>query len=81
MSTMDHEVYRAFRSVGIADDVAMKAAVALNEARLKKEVRKGIKLMNTDDAVYFKANMNVLTWLVAVNFLLLIMILVLAPST
>jgi hypothetical protein len=33
MSTVQVEVFEAFKSVGIAPDIAMKAAAALNESR------------------------------------------------
>jgi len=49
MSTMQSEVFDAFRSIGVAEDKAAKAAAALNE--------------RDKDAAALKSDMVILKWM------------------
>jgi len=51
MSTVEVEVFEAFKSIGIAPDVAMKAAAALNESRGGDLVRVEAKIDRIDSRV------------------------------
>ncbi len=49
MSTMQSEVFDAFRSIGVTEDKALKAATALNE--------------RDRDIAVLKADMSVMKWM------------------
>ncbi len=49
MSTMQSEVFDAFRSIGVTEDKALKAATALNE--------------RDRDVAVLKADMSVMKWM------------------